>query len=1268
MKMKRNYVRGIYILFFCLLSYFSFSQTISDSTLQSAPDTNVIKTPPQAVTVDTSKVIELTPTPPPVISSTNASTEQKDENSYVAMHFIKQKVEHGPDSTFFNILSITNNNTSSIQGLVKITVPIGWKIVSESEINVNIQPGGTELIPIRVSLARTVIGGVSYLVNATLTSDRSLFSNKNQTFVSKACYVIVPEKKLWDMYPVNRNVYIDRYTQYAPLQLKLSNKGNGSEVIKLEFDIGSSLLMFGTLGNKHFTSVELRPHRDTIINFSVKYIPSDELSLWDRDFKKLTVRIIATVDSLVKKSSVSFKYLESSYYNFLPGKATPLNIEVQLQNLISNVNPRLLLAADGLIIRKNYDEINYNIRITSIPFSGYANADEFGNLIWRRSRFVVGYTSGDKWQIKAGDVNSSNVGFIGSFGRGVSGWYRLDEKNKFGGAVTASIFSPIYSASVYHTTRLPRNIFLGSSLSAIIDNYNRMNTYGAAAQVNYPFLPGHNIGLMLSGSLTQHNYNDQTFTAPNGSYIITNDPNATRIGIGSQMNYRLSKKRASASLSVLFATKNFFQYYSGKINMIGSGRYTINDRYYLVGTSNIVVQDPKRYNRGVLFPSNKFLSGTHKIEGAKIVSNHLTLFAGPVLDHLSYRALKIDNVLHDSTFTEFSTISPKLSFRCNYKNNPSGFISPYAYFGYTFVTAAIDSFFLNPTINPTKAFFNAKAGVNIMQKNWGVNVFYFYGPNNLISQSDNYYYGRYSKSLRIMPFFQRYYWNKKLLLSSYNSYFYEVLSNNERIALNARLSFFFERAWTMFVDNNLYLSSMINSENEKVYTRNFFLNLGVRKSFDIPQPGIKYYDIKVVCFKDINGNKVKDFNEHGLKDIAISIDRHMSVDTLTKRSVKQRGQFAPTEMVTDEFGQVMYYRIPQGDFDLGIYPLTNLIDIFNVNGQKQTVFINRDTTYYIPFVRSYKVAGKIILNRDEYSSLGGVSAGSVRITATDSSGNSYFGLTAPDGGYNLFVPASGEYDVSVNNIFGDQFVLQQSLYRVSFDGAKEFNVDFIFDEKKRQMNINGVTSSSGNISPATSPISNKDNVKSSLSPENTSISTQAVYRIQLVSTKTKVPKSQYATRFKGAENISESFVNGVYKYTAGEFSDNAKAQEYKQKLISLGYQGAFVVSVNGEKSPSSGYSITQEPAAQENTNRTTNSTLVYKVQIVSSKTKVPQSQYAIKFKGLEKIGEYVVDGDYKYTAGEFNDIAQAQEYKQKMVSLGYQGVFMVTFQDGKRIK
>ncbi len=88
----------------------------------------------------------------------------------------------------------------------------------------------------------------------------------------------------------------------------------------------------------------------------------------------------------------------------------------------------------------------------------------------------------------------------------------------------------------------------------------------------------------------------------------------------------------------------------------------------------------------------------------------------------------------------------------------------------------------------------------------------------------------------------------------------------------------------------------------------------------------------------------------------------------------------------------------------------------------------------------------------------------------------------------------------------------------------------------------------------------------------------------------------------------------------------------------------------------------------EVSNEPTNSGAIeYRVQFVMSKNKISAKTFADK--GLSNVFEYRDGGYYKYTtANGYSTEEQAQVQKDKIRSLGYADAFVVTFQNGRRIK
>ena len=73
------------------------------------------------------------------------------------------------------------------------------------------------------------------------------------------------------------------------------------------------------------------------------------------------------------------------------------------------------------------------------------------------------------------------------------------------------------------------------------------------------------------------------------------------------------------------------------------------------------------------------------------------------------------------------------------------------------------------------------------------------------------------------------------------------------------------------------------------------------------------------------------------------------------------------------------------------------------------------------------------------------------------------------------------------------------------------------------------------------------------------VGTGISYRIQLVSTSIRIPKSQFASKFPGVSYVTEYSENGIYKYTGGDIATVEEANKSKEDLRAKGYKDAFLV-------------------------------------------------------------------------------------------------------------
>jgi len=75
-----------------------------------------------------------------------------------------------------------------------------------------------------------------------------------------------------------------------------------------------------------------------------------------------------------------------------------------------------------------------------------------------------------------------------------------------------------------------------------------------------------------------------------------------------------------------------------------------------------------------------------------------------------------------------------------------------------------------------------------------------------------------------------------------------------------------------------------------------------------------------------------------------------------------------------------------------------------------------------------------------------------------------------------------------------------------------------------------------------------------------------VFQVQLLAT--TGPRKSTCSFFKGYGEVAETFVDGLYKYTAGNCKSLAEARALKTELKQLGFGDAFIVAIkNGNRVP-----------------------------------------------------------------------------------------------------
>jgi len=1033
----------LFLFYFLLVHVPAYAQVEGDTLPQVEGDTLTIDEI-DALLSDDEPEKDTTIADKSVESVVSAKLTQSGKSA-VIMSFVRYKATQSPDSLYFNILKIRNNTDERISGTVNINIPDGWKLISRAKNRVRVAPGKSAYIPVRVALSRDARGGVGYVINASMLYKPGMQNRNSEQLLRTDCYVSIPRISKWKIHTPKRVIYFNKQVEYAKFDLYLENKGNAEELIRINFKIGDALAMYGAEGRTYVSTLSLRPNSDTVVVFSVKHIPlEDDIS--GNGWRGAAISIKAMSGEKTETTALWFRHLESSFTNEKNGGITPLTIEATARNLLADFNPTLDIGAYGTVLLPKNRDVDYYFRASNIASNGGKNGSKYFRTLWQQSRMIANYNTKNA-RITLGDMGAGMEHAI--YGRGIGGSY-IFKKNTISAVAVRNVYQPIYGAAIKHEIRLKRGVSIRSGLSYENDDFNKINSASGAIGGSFSFLKVHRLSALFGISNTRHVYTDSTFKLTDTTFA-TDGADTTLNGFGYQFNYSSKIGKFQFAIRNRYGSRNHTGLYKVRFDMIGDAWYQITKKHRIFFRYSHYVFNPVIYRQGVLLPENSYIRENYELQFVTRVNPKLTLYGGPAVERL--RQGRFDYI--NDTIVTLSTISPRLSMRLTYRNGRYNTLTPYVLMGYTKITESADSAYgvslSEIDLLRDKPFYNARAGVNVKRQHWGVNAYYYYGPYTIFDQSAYLYGGNFRKSIRILPYFEKYFMNKKVKLSSYNSYFFDASLNTERINLNARLEFFFNKGWTLRINNNIFLYNRFSDEAGKFSSRIYYLDIGFKKVFDIPQPRVKYYDLKVIFYKDLNGNRAMDDNEGGLDYILVKIERDNLADTI----INPLGKFAFIELISDQFGEINYYNIPEGNYKITILPLRNIKDLYNINGAEQRIIIKNNTTFYVPFVQANKVTGKIVLVRDEYSSEGAISIADIRITATGSAGNTYSTLTDRQGKFMLFVPQTGRTVVRVNNIFGENFQILQDEFTIDFNGFKEFEIVFKFKEKTRGINING---------------------------------------------------------------------------------------------------------------------------------------------------------------------------------------------------------------------
>lgn len=986
----------------------------------------------------------------------------------IVASFTKHSIESSAKQTFFNALKIKNKSNKPEQFILNLTVPQEWKVIGNEKQEITLGPLDSILVPVRVAVGGRVRGDIGYSIIASLTDSRG------NTIQNEYCFIKIPRETDLNIRFINRLAYLDPVTNSADFSILVKNRGNREELVNLLFD-GKHNLGIAPRKQLIFSKdVIIPPYTDSTFTFTTELKDEEQFG---RNIFGLGAKI-STVDTSYE-STLWFKKIESTYSNYVSSKDKPLVVEIVGQGLLdAERKPTISALVEGRTLFKGTSELYYYYR----NFSSKKKSDLYDN-----TRMYIGGIFGP-WNIEFGDNYRSFESIM--YGRG--GYLAFNKKkiksqfiinkdeksniNNMGATLTLSS-SPnnfIYTGGTYSKSN-SNNIFeskigfLGTGFT--INKIHKFYFLGAYNQYSKD----------LNGKSQHDEYGGEfNYTSHVGKvYTIF------RAKYGSQFYYSTQRGRLTISSNI--------QWYANPKNRI-SFIYAENQTNRPTIQGNLITNTSKSVNR------------EGNIEHMYFLMPGVQLYWGPAIENYKWSGLS-----YFPTGKEFSSVGYKVILGARVKN-PAGTatISPKVELARVNVLEnpfkSIDSTSLN------RRWFNYEYfSLNFRSRSLNILLFYTSGPRSVLEQINYLYFSKPNRKLQFMPAFDRFVYKDILSIYLGLSYTNDIVKRSNYSNITGKVYWYLPRNWSFHTLAVYSLQSRTNPQEVVETYQNLYVEAGLRKEFDFQQPRVRYYNIDLVFFKDFNGNFTNDSNEPGIKNVLVNITRES-----TPFDNNIPGIFNTLELLSDNQGRIKLEKIPEGRYSVLYNPIGKDAGTYSKALEELTLVVDKNKIMYIPFVEKNKVFGKIILSRSRLSGLGKLDVSNVRITATDSKGRTYTTLTDKNGEFVVFAPITDQYVVSINNIFYENFDLRQNNFRVQFNGYKQFEVNFVFDEKIRRINF---SPSAQDAQLANVLQVRKTNLKGTIKDASSLLPIRA--RVNLINTKTNtVVTSIYSNSQTGDYNIS----------------------------------------------------------------------------------------------------------------------------------------------------
>jgi len=1142
-----------------------------------------------------------------------------------------------------NVLFVINNANKTMELNLDISSPAGWKLFSKNSRKISIKANDTIYVPVRVRPAYSIEGNTNYILNAFISTDEFTLANA-------MWYIEVKKISAWSAYTPSRKFYLTQKNDSASFSVVVANNGNSDEALRLSLSPDKELMLIDGNGDPLINaprSLFLKAGQDTVVHYMVKLRPDmDRPEDKNKNKKKsqstFNIKIKIINEKTGKGSNRSWsgnldfykvastKKIKDTKYN-----ALPITVEINSYDALSN-STYSNLSIYGNKVFENNSSLNYYFQADFVQ--NQLNPESFlGNYQY------IGYFH-KYFSLEVGDIGTSRSGSSLS-GKGIKGSVTL--LNNTIGALyirRPTLFEDYYASGFgfSHTLKV-RRLFWDNYYQHETNDMNKVVKDIATTFLNFRIFKGHILNVGGGYSIEHHIWD------PTTPVDVT--------GYEARMGFSGGVKKLSYRLSGVYSTPSYALRH-GAQNATGGIRYKFNENYNISAQYSYSDLKPIVYFRGVIVDSTTF----NNIQAMNINFSY-TKGKG-------FYSFVPKYTIMSNNAIDVNTAGMEFSYRLR---------SASSFKFYSTVYGGYNRFLRNPELGDV---FASMIRVSVRYKKFQGSLRYNYGPYYQIEQLQ--YVITKDNPQKLFLSVNHDYWflDSKMRLNTNVNYNINTINLRQQFFIMPEI-FYYAKSGFRF---SAYARYMIFGEGQYYRTHHtsqgnieelvpaltvgrFEIGAGVKFNINAPIGLKKNIDVKVIAFRDLNGNGKKDINETGIEDMLI----HLKLNDTITNDLAQNNSYlynGPEEydLVSNSKGVVEYINLPMGDYVMTAQPLASMGGWFDGKTFYHTV--DKNKTIYLPLSRGARVSGGILVESDKFGTGKKEPLGNIRVTAIkQDNGKAFSTLTSQNGHFVMFVP-NGDYVIVINEaaVSNHYSFIQNNIPLNINEDFENYNVSFYLSEKKRNINIRGkrtrhipIQRTKGRSGRSRQPKASNKTKNDTLLEQKTQlddpkylpvvepIEDGEVWLVQLYNNE---GARMLITDFDTLNGISEvrciTGSGGGFLYISNSFAKKKSAKKLLKKVKKAGFGEAKVISmVFGNK-------VEDEPK-DEGIDKvfkkieSDEDKAFYRVEIKTSVKKLSSSDLMILIPDVKEVFEVQQEGLFKYSLGQFDTFDEAKAYKKELL-------------------